>query len=370
MILRNIDLPADLIKELPENQEKVIKYLHSNLVNLDLSLQNLQSQVKLIKKSDPELKNLPNQLKQTESKLERLLSVHKNKTENRVDSLEENFESFQGSLSKNLENFAKRLETLENDKSLMTSFFKLKEDIQNDYVKPFQFELKENYKAIHLLEQSLKVQSWNQDSSLKEFSSRFDVHREKMLKLESTVSDFLKSADELVGSIIAPVHKEVQQCQKSVEDVYSKFLQETDEVLKDLAKKDNERQKVFQSEFKKVHEEKSDLDKLLNGFQTTRNVYLQDFNNSIQKVFLAFDGFKAEVKAMFFDTFDNIRNDISEMYRKELKVIQDKLKWVPHDTDDMENMTPLEARLFTIETRIRAEENNRIVQVNSLLSGT
>lgn len=371
MILRNIDLPSDLIKELPENHEKIIKYLHSNLVNLDLNLQNLQSQVKQIKKSDPsESQNLSSLFKKSETNFERLLSINKSKIMSKVDSIDENIQQIQENFSSEFEKLHKRLETIEKDKTILTLFFKLKEDIVNDYVKPFQFELKENYKSIHLIEQSIKVQAWNNEATYKEFNSRFDSYKDKMSKVEDTVADFMKKADDIVFSIVNPVKQEVQQCQGTVENLYKKFKDEANDVLKDLSEKDFERQKIFDDNSQVVFNHRMELDKLLKGFHNTRNIFIQDFNQSTQKMFSDFSTFKSEVKSMFFDTFDNIKSDISAIYKKELQVIQDKLKWLPHDTDDMENMTHLEARLYTIETRIRAEESNRINQVNNLFQGT
>lgn len=47
--------------------------------------------------------------------------------------------------------------------------------------------------------------------------------------------------------------------------------------------------------------------------------------------------------------------------------IKDKLSWLPISLSQLEGMTPGEARLFTIEARVRSEENSRIQSYNHLL---
>ena len=51
-----------------------------------------------------------------------------------------------------------------------------------------------------------------------------------------------------------------------------------------------------------------------------------------------------------------------------IQELKDKLNWLPISLNQLEGMTPGEARLFTIEARLRSEENSRIQAFNHLLS--
>lgn len=51
----------------------------------------------------------------------------------------------------------------------------------------------------------------------------------------------------------------------------------------------------------------------------------------------------------------------------DLEEIKDKLSWLPISLSQLEGMSPGEARLFTIEARLRSEENSRIQSYNQLL---
>lgn len=50
-----------------------------------------------------------------------------------------------------------------------------------------------------------------------------------------------------------------------------------------------------------------------------------------------------------------------------IQELNDKLSWLPISLSQLEGMTPGEARLFTIEARLRSEENSRIQAINHLL---
>jgi hypothetical protein len=50
-----------------------------------------------------------------------------------------------------------------------------------------------------------------------------------------------------------------------------------------------------------------------------------------------------------------------------IQELRDKLNWLPISLSQLEGMTPGEARLFTIEARLRSEENSRIQAFNHVL---
>ena len=71
-----------------------------------------------------------------------------------------------------------------------------------------------------------------------------------------------------------------------------------------------------------------------------------------------------ETKLKKMEILGEKTKDISNNAIQELK---DKLSWLPISLSQLEGMTPGEARLFTIEARLRSEENSRIQAFNHLL---
>ena len=151
--------------------------------------------------------------------------------------------------------------------------------------------------------------------------------------------------------------------------MYSKFNDESDKILSELKSLDDKRQTKFNSNFSQIVQQKNDLEKMLKMVQSTRSLYLQDMNSSISKVNSEFEAFKSEARIIISNSFDKIRSDVLSSYKQEIKILQDKLRWLPAESENLSEMTQLEARLYTIETRIRGEESNRINQVNDLFQG-
>lgn len=97
--------------------------------------------------------------------------------------------------------------------------------------------------------------------------------------------------------------------------------------------------------------------------------------------------FKKEVMALSAgimksakETEESLKREVSESIKKlneqvqsikkeneeSFKEVNEKLNWLPVNVNQMSNMTPNEARLFTLEARLRSEENSRIKAFNFL----
>lgn len=88
--------------------------------------------------------------------------------------------------------------------------------------------------------------------------------------------------------------------------------------------------------------------------------------------------FKTELELKFLksELLKTIKDQISPLEEKIVKSqlqlesttleLKDKLSWLPININDLNGMTPSDARLFTIEARLRAEENSRIQALCSI----
>ena len=374
MILSSIDFPQDLAKGLNETQERVAKFLHSLIVNLNLNLQAVQSDVKQIKKADLSesvASAFSGLIKNSESKLETQLLVHKGKILSKFDSLEINFNEFKDKVFtdyKNLNSYFGN-ELNQHQQMLIESNKALKNELLDLHMRPLAFELKENYKAINKIEQTVNVQAWNIEATHKELNLRFELHKERIQTVENNIQEFLSRSERLIHKILDPVKYEVDQSEKNVKELYSKFHEHSDKILNELKTLDDKRKAKFKSNYTKLVQQKDDLEKMLKMLQSTRSLYLQDMNLSISKVNSDFEAFKSETKIAINNSYEKIRSDVLNSYKREIKILQDKLRWLPDESENLSEMTQLEARLYTIETRIRGEELNRINQVNDLFQG-
>ena len=91
---------------------------------------------------------------------------------------------------------------------------------------------------------------------------------------------------------------------------------------------------------------------------------------------------KQELIKLLLDEQEKVRNDLNEQINslessnkqfktvtdQSIQEIKDKLAWLPIKLSQLDGMSAAEARLFTVEARLRSEENSRIQSYNYLLS--
>ncbi|OMJ69752.1 hypothetical protein SteCoe_32437 [Stentor coeruleus] len=108
------------------------------------------------------------------------------------------------------------------------------------------------------------------------------------------------------------------------------------------------------------NESRVTIDELDNRLQTLKTEYdmqIEATRQGIIKDLTAyFDASSMEQKLSF------------DSYVKIIKELQDKISWLPVNAAVLENMNPMEARLFTVEARQRTEENARLESFDRLLS--
>jgi len=110
----------------------------------------------------------------------------------------------------------------------------------------------------------------------------------------------------------------------------------------------------------------------VNNMKVSESI-IQEFKNEMldMKTALMKSSYDAEEK-LKAEISKNM-NDFSELVQRmkkendeAFKEVQSKLTWLPVNVTEMTNMNAQEARLFTLEARLRSEENSRIKSVNFL----
>jgi archaellum component FlaC len=88
-----------------------------------------------------------------------------------------------------------------------------------------------------------------------------------------------------------------------------------------------------------------------------------EFNKSLQDLdFLTQKAMKKIENGLKIWTKEEIAKDI-DFYMGDAKK---KLEWIPNGSESMKGMTVTEARIFLLESRIRQEENSRILSIQNL----
>jgi hypothetical protein len=356
------EIPEYVWDEIPENITKVLKAFRSALTTEDARISQLEKNCQI--KSEPEEASpVHSQLKETEQKTLRKLFLSNNKLEIKVESLEATILGITQDIHK--------LKALTQSNSLELALEdlkkELKKEISSEYIEPFDYELKETYKTIKMIDQQLKIQTWNIEASLKEFNSRFEVHREKIVKIENIAQEFEKEVNIIIFKEISPIIKSIKDTQNEVIDLYFKFNSQAEHMMSDLNDTENSMQRLLDETKSEINKFRSDVDKSIKGLLGSNSLHTQKLELSISQALLDIENVKCEILISQKESYNTAKSDLIKSYKKDLAIIEDKLKWLPSALQDISGMSPSEARLYTIETRIKSEETSRINQINDIV---
>ena len=280
-----------------------------------MSLSKLE---KIQKASQPERKdsdNINSSLKDLEQQITRKMTHLTNKLNLKIDALEANSNELKKEIS--LIPKPSKSESL-SESTVKKMIFEAKSEINNDFISPLDFEIKENYKTLTMLDQLLKLQTWNIEASLKEFNTRFDVHREKIVKIENIAKEFEKEVDGIILKQISPLKEMFLEKTEDIQDLYEEFKRDSEEIIKKL----NENEVLLKNEFKEALAEifkyKADADKALKNIVTTNGLHLQKLEYSISQAQIEMENLKCEVLISQRECYDDAKNDLMKCYRKDL----------------------------------------------------
>ncbi|OMJ91104.1 hypothetical protein SteCoe_6469 [Stentor coeruleus] len=286
-----------------------------------------------------------------------------------MEKLEDEMNGFKKVSQEDFTSINLKLQALNIENVLETFRTDIKKEINDEISKPLEFELNENYKTINLLNQQIKVQAWNIESTFKELNCRFDIHREKMCSIENMASDFAIKVSEIVKNEINLIKNYMKKSKEKIKDVYSKFCFEKDEMLKELREKDIEREQDHKNAIQNMNRHKQELEKQIKNLSSHNALQMQRLDITTNQFQSHIENLKCEFLISQRECYEDAKNELMKIFQKEFLIIDDKLRWLPSNLQDTSDMTPIEARLYAIETRIKNEEANRIAHMSEIIKG-
>ncbi|OMJ72922.1 hypothetical protein SteCoe_28514 [Stentor coeruleus] len=308
-------------------------------------------------------------LKKIDKQISTKLAMQTTKLNTKIEKIEDEMKDFKNATLEEIANLNSKFQSLNIEKILESFKIDIKKEINDEISRPLEYELKENFKTMNLLDQQIKVQSWNIESSFKEFNCRFEVHREKICKIENIATEFAKEANQIVINEIEQIKKYMKKAKEKIKKVYWNFSFEKDDLIKEMKDKDLEREVEHNNAVQNIVKYKQDIEKITKGLGTQSNLQMQRLDITISQFQSQMENLKCEVLISQRECYEDAKNELIKIFKKDFMTIEDKLRWLPSNMQDISNMTPIEARLYTIETRIKNEENNRIVHMNDMIKG-
>lgn len=212
--------------------------------------------------------------------------------------------------------------------------------------------LENSFKNIKNLQFTLEEQDKIQKNNLNKVESRFNP-------INILVSNLQGSLETTTEKIIS-IEKEIQ--------ISRNLIFETENTLINMISQYKPVEKPQESEEKIVQRKISISDAQKDTSDVTQKL-LKDIENL--KASLINSAKETEEK-LSEEVANNIKllNEkvakIREENEESFKVVNEKLNWFPVNVNQIAGMTPNQARLFTLEARLRSEENSRIKAFNFL----
>lgn len=308
-------------------------------------------------------------LKKIDKQISTKLAMQTTKLNTKIEKIEDEMKDFKNATLEEIANLNSKFQSINIGKILESFKADIKKEINDEISRPLEYELKENFKSMSLLDQQIKVQSWNIESSFKEFNCRFEVHREKICKIENIATEFAKEVNQIVMNEIEQIKKYMKKVKEKIKKVYWNFSFEKDDLIKDMKDKDLEREQEHNNAVQNIVRYKQEIEKITKGLGSQSNLQMQRLDITISQFQSQMENLKCELLISQRECYEDARNELTKIFKKDFIAIEDKLRWLPSNMQDISNMTPIEARLYTIETRIKNEENNRIVHMNDMIKG-
>jgi len=249
----------------------------------------------------------------------------------------------------------------------------IKTELAFKYIKPEQetlrLEFAELNKNIVVCERQIKLLGLQFERFLSETGSRLDIQREDIRVNSFDIQNIGKKFTEIVEGYVRELRDDFGKYQEFIKAAQEEFFVKEKEFWEDFEKKrdgfigvlDSRRMEILQIYgFVKENYEKIIRDQ--NGLKERCEHLERDLTFKL-------DSLKIETKSMIFQAYEESKDKLIQSYKEDLKYVKSKLEWLPTTSYQLNDLSPLEARIFILESRLRREENNRILQKNEIIKG-
>jgi hypothetical protein len=249
----------------------------------------------------------------------------------------------------------------------------IKTELASKYIKPEQESLRLEFEDLRKTlaghEKDLKLFGLQFDRFSHDVNGRLDNHRDEIKQNEREINTINKRFNYIVENTTETLRQNFEKYTSLMEESKNELQKKQDEFFDAFHKQREEIINVLEKrrcEMISIHENtKETYDKLKKD--QVRLFERCDFLERDSKFQL--ENIKIEIQGSLLKTYEETKGKLLGNVNEELKLIKAKLDWLPATNNQMNDMSPIEARLFILESRLRREENNRIVQKIEIMKG-
>lgn len=369
---QNIPLPVikavDIIVKTCISQQAILTSINKDYIDSQIIktvLQHTAQQEKSIsQKFIMQHANLSNNFSQGQSQLH--------------GKLQETFEIFSKDLQESkifLHSLQKKQTTdmLNLREIIQTSRDSVKSELIAKVIKPefetIRLEQSEVNRSISALEKQLKYITFKLEKSIEVLNSEIELNREKIWKLEGETSTQSKRFEGVVENKTEDLVKTVKVFEGRIDETFECFNMHKEIFFNDVYLREDKLRELFDAKAKFIEEQKANIKVLVEKIEKSHSELLESVG-SLEKTF-QFETEKVRIESEGFSLkcYREAKEKLIQTYREDLKLVKKKLEWLPEDLGKLENMNSIEARIYTLESRLKREETNRIVQKIEIMKG-
>lgn len=299
------------------------------------------------------------------------LTILKSKTKDQISDI---IKEIQDLKSKNV--YIQKNQTADSKATkelIQTNSDSLKLEILSKHFKPevegINLELLQLKKTVTGHERQLHHLSSKLNNFISETNSILDIHRDNIRKNEEYSKSIVQRFESIAETKTDKLKKTVEMFQNTLEKAFDSFAMQRESFFEEIAAKNQKAENYYvkkADEFDKSVIKVQDLVKTIQSSHTD----CYDKMSSLEKNFeYEIAKFKLDLEGFTLNCYQEAKEKLIQSYKDDMKLLKKKLDWLPYDLGPVKDMSPLEARLYTLESRLRREETNRIVQKLEIMKG-
>lgn len=325
------------------------------------------------KKLDESFLTTENKLKNSLADSELYMQNRLKKNEKLISDIVEEMNKQTKELNSKLNNIA-RLNS-KNDEMMVKFIETSKEELKNEFTEHFEAEI-----------QILKVETQDMSNFLDRFEkamknslvlveSSMDEHISKqVIELKQEMKTLQNNSDlgnEITANLITQRNEELKESFRNLDqkikwamrDIHS----EKDKIIGEVMTREREMTEKLDDIVKRALFKVDMIDEIILNEENMRNKLIIDSQLLKQEI----TDFCAFTRTDLFDintkTLIQIKEDLLHTLDEELIVIRKKLDWLPMDFSEIKDFNSVEARIYVLETRLRIEETNRMLERENII---
>lgn len=289
-------------------------------------------------------------------------------------------QEFQEVLSPQLSKLTAQIDTSSNElKSkleIQTQEIQNNQEASKEETQNLLNQLKNTQKEIQLIEQKAAEETQKLMQTIENYKqTTFETFEAKFENFENEVQEKIQESSQSMQKFVT---SQITQNDRT-QEVVDSFTQQIDEQNQEI-------QNIYQ-QIKNLEEQVREIPQQVQPPSksppktppkpptpplppTPPSFPIEEINSSIEQA-------KSELKSLLNLTQENLQTQIEnsrkgfdetiEYCSSHIKEFKDKLSWLPIKLTELSGMTPPEARLFTLEARLRSEENSRIQSFQEIM---